>query len=226
MTITSSDIELTSSDRHKFGAYLAEPNVPARGAIVVLQEFFGVNHHIRSVTDRFAKHGYLAIAPAIFDRVERAVSLDYSEAHMTKGRALRAKLSMDETMLDIQAATDAVSRAGKVAAIGYCWGGSLGFIASARQQGLACAVAYYGAQIAAHAHEKPKVPVMMHFAEHDEYIPPSDIDAIRKARPEVTIYSYPGAHHGFNCDERQFFEPKSAALALARTLEFVERYVG
>ena len=220
------DIELTAADGHRFAAYKAEPTSAVRGAIVVLQEFFGVNHHIRNMADLFASQGYLAIAPAIFDRVERGVALDYDQAGMAKGRELRAKLSLDQSMLDIQATIDAASTAGKVGAVGYCWGGSLAFIATARQHGLSCAVAYYGAQIAAHADETPKVPVLLHFAERDEYIPPADIERIRVARPEVPIYCYPGTHHGFNCDERQFYEPNSAVMARERTFDFIAKHVG
>jgi len=221
-----STIDIAANDGHKFSAYCAEPKSDPRGGLVIIQEFFGVNGHIRRVCDQYAADGYLALSPAIFDRIERDVELGYDEAGMNKGRALRAKLDLDQIVRDVLAAIDAAGRAGKVAALGYCWGGSLAYIAAARLSGLACAVGYYGAQIAAHSGETPRVPVLLHYAETDEYIPQSDIEKIREAQPEVTIYQYPGTEHGFNCDDRRFYEPKSAALARTRTLSFIQDYVG
>ena len=221
-----SGIEITAQDGHKFAAYCAKPKAAPRGGLVVIQEFFGVNGHIRRVCDQYAAEGYLVLSPAIFDRVERNIELGYDEAGMNKGRELRAKLVLDHCMLDIQAAIDAAGAAGKVAPLGYCWGGSLAYLAAARLSGLACAVGYYGAQIAGHSDETPRVPVLLHYAETDEYIPQSDIEKVRRTQPDVTIYQYPGTEHGFNCDDRRFYEPKSAALARARTLSFIQEYVG
>jgi carboxymethylenebutenolidase len=216
---------IIAKDGHEFSAYCARPQT-LRGGLIVIQEFFGVNSHIRRVCDQYAVDGYLAISPAIFDRVERNVELGYDEAGMDKGRALRAQLDLSQCMLDIQAAIDAASSAGKVAALGYCWGGSLAYIASARLSGLSCAVGYYGAQIAAHVDETPRVPVMLHYAERDEYLPQGDIEKVRNVHPSIVIYQYPGTEHGFNCDDRRFYEPKSAALARGRTLSFLEKHVG
>lgn len=221
-----STIDTTAQDGHKFSAYCAKPKSAPRGGLVIIQEFFGVNGHIRRVCDQYAADGYLALSPAIFDRVERNIELGYDEAGMTKGRALRAKLDLDQIMLDVQATIDAAGSAGKVAALGYCWGGSLAYIAAARLGGLACAVGYYGAQIAAHKAETPRVPVLLHYAETDEYIPQSDIEKVRQTQPAVTIYQYPGTEHGFNCDDRRFYEPKSAAVARTRTLSFIQDHVG
>jgi carboxymethylenebutenolidase len=219
-------IDIAAKDGHKFSAYCAKPTGDPRGGLVIIQEFFGVNGHISRVCDQYAADGYLVLSPAIFDRVERNVELGYDESGMNKGRLLRAKLDLDQIMLDVQGAIDAAGGAGKVAALGYCWGGSLAYIAAARLSGLACAVGYYGAQIAAHSSETPHVPVQLHYAETDEYIPQSDIEKVRQAQPAVTIYQYLGTEHGFNCDDRRFYEPKSAAIARARTLSFIQDYVG
>jgi carboxymethylenebutenolidase len=221
-----STIKIAAKDGHEFSAYCAKPQDAPRGGLIVIQEFFGVNGHIRRVCDQYAADGYFAVSPAIFDRVERDVELGYDEAGMNKGRELRAKLDLTDCVADIQATINAAASAGKVAALGYCWGGSLAFIASARLSGLACAVGYYGAQIAAHVKETPRVPVMLHYAEKDEYLPQSDVERVRNAHPSVIIYQYPGTEHGFNCDDRRFYEPKSAALARERTLSFLGKHVG
>jgi carboxymethylenebutenolidase len=219
-------MKITAKDGHEFSTYRAEPRSAPRGGLLVIQEFFGVNGHIRRICDQYAEDGYLALAPAIFDRVERDVELAYDEAGMNKGRELRAKLDLSKCMLDIQATIDAATTAGKVAALGYCWGGSLAYIAAARLTGLTCAIGYYGAQIAAHVDETPRVPVMLHYAEKDEYLPQSDIEKVRSAHPAIIIYQYPGTEHGFNCDDRCFYEPKSAAVARERTLAFLQKFVG
>ncbi len=218
-------IQITAGDGHTLDAYVAEPDGAVSGALVMLQEFYGVNAHIRHMADAYAADGYTVIAPAIFDRVERGVELGYDPQGIAKGRELRAKLDLDQTMLDVQAAIDAAGASGRVAALGYCWGGSLAFLATCRLQGLVCAVAYYGAQIAGWSAEAPKVPVLMHFADNDEYIPMSDVEKIRAARPEVEMFIYAGTEHGFSCNDRQYYEPKSAALARERTLRFLSRYL-
>ena len=219
-------IGIAAKDGHHFSAYCAQPKGKPRGGVVIIQEFFGVNGHIRRVCDQYAAEGYLVLSPALFDRAERDVELGYDQAGMDKGRALRAKLNLDQIMLDVQAAIETSASAGKVAALGYCWGGSLAYIAAARLGGLACAVGYYGAQIAAHSGETPRVPVLLHYAEKDEYIPQSDIEKVREMQPAVAIHQYPGTEHGFNCDDRRFYEPNSAAVARTRTLSFIQDHVG
>ena len=219
-------IELNANDGHRFAAYVVRPTGAPRGGLVIIQEFFGVNGHIRRVCDQYANDGYLVISPAIFDRVERNVELSYDEVGMSKGRELRAKLNLDNCMKDIQAAIEAAGAGGKVATLGYCWGGSLAYLSAARLNGIACAVGYYGAQIAGHSHETPQVPMLLHYAEVDEYIPQSDIEKTRQNQPALTIFQYPGTEHGFNCDDRKFWEPKAAALARERTLAFIEKHVG
>ncbi|HZS84049.1 MAG TPA: dienelactone hydrolase family protein [Stellaceae bacterium] len=218
-------IELTAADGHKFAAYRADPAGKARGALVVIQEIFGVNGHMRRVTDGFADEGYVAIAPALFDRAKRGVELGYDQGGMTAGRELRAGLGDDEPLRDIQATIKEASGAGKVGVIGYCWGGSLAYLAATRLDGLACAVGYYGGAIAAHAEEKTRVPVMLHFGETDQSIPMSDVEKVRAAHPEIALYVYP-AGHGFNCDERGSYHAASAKQALGRSLDFLRQHLG
>jgi carboxymethylenebutenolidase len=220
----SQTIQITASDGHVLSAYVAQPKGAVIGALVMLQEFFGVNAHIRAMAEQYAQDGFHTIAPAIFDRVERDVELGYDPAGMQKGRELRAALKLDETMLDVQAAIDAAAPFGAVAALGYCWGGSLAYLAAARLRGLVCAVGYYGAQIAGHADETPKVPVLLHFAEHDEYIPLDDVEKIRHAQPQLEFHLYPGTEHGFSCNDRRFYEPKSAAIARDRSLTWLTEH--
>ena len=217
-------IELTASDGFKLGAYKAEPKGPSKGGLVVCQEIFGVNHHIRNVADRFAEQGYTVIAPALFDRAERGVDIGYTEATIKQGVDTRAKIKLEDTMKDVQAAVSALKGAGKVGVVGYCWGGSLAFLSATRLSGVAAAVGYYGGTIAAHADEKPKVPVMLHFGEKDHGIPMSDVAKVKAARPEVKIFTYQ-ADHGFSCDERGSFDKPSHEQALARTLAFFKEHL-
>ena len=220
-----SQVELKAADGFKLAGYRAEPAGASRGGLVVIQEIFGVNHHIRSVTDRFAAQGYTALAPALFDRTERGIDIGYDEAAMNRGVKLRAAIKLEDTMLDVAAAIQALKGAGKIAVVGYCWGGSLAFLSATRLSGLACTVGYYGGMIAAHAQEKPKAPVMLHFGEHDHGIPMSDVEKIKAARPEVKIFTY-DAGHGFSCDERGSFDKASHEKALGRTLAFFKEHLG
>jgi carboxymethylenebutenolidase len=216
-------IRLKAADGHEFDAYRAEPVGAAKGGIVVIQEIFGVNAHIRAVTDGFAKLGYVAVAPALFDRIERKVELGYSEDDKVKGRALRAKLGYDLALRDIGVAIDSL-RPMKAAVIGYCWGASLAWLAACRLDP-DCAVCYYGAQIKDFAGEKPKCPVMLHFGEKDALIPNEAIAAIRAAHPDIPLFTYT-AGHGFNCDMREDYDARAAELALSRTREMLRKYVG
>jgi carboxymethylenebutenolidase len=216
-------IGLKASDGFLLGGYRADPAGKPKGGLVVIQEIFGVNRHIRSVCDRFAAEGYAAVAPAMFDRAKANVELGYDKAAMDEGVKLRAAIKLEDSLKDVQAAIDAAKSAQgstlKVGVVGYCWGGSLAFLAAARLSGLACAVGYYGGMIAAHKDEKPKVPTMLHFGERDQGIPMTDVEQVKAARPEVKIHTYP-AGHGFSCDERGSFEPNSHETALKRTLAF------
>jgi carboxymethylenebutenolidase len=216
-------IRLTSADGHALDAYRADPAGAAKGGIVVIQEIFGVNAHIRAVADGFAMLGYAALAPALFDRIERGVELGYSEDDKVEGRALRAKLGYDSALRDIAAAIDSL-RPMKAAVIGYCWGGSLAWLAACRLDP-DCAVCYYGAQIKDFAGEQPKCPVMLHFGEKDPLIPNEAVAAIRAAHPGIPLFAY-AAGHGFNCDMREDYDAKAAELALSRTREMLRKYIG
>ena len=219
-----STISLTAADGHSLSAYRAEPAGKVKAGLVVIQEIFGVNQHMRRVADGFAAAGYLCIAPALFDRTQRDVELGYDKDAIEAGRAIRTKIAWDQAMLDVAAAQRAASAAGKVGSVGYCWGGSVSWLAATRL-GVAAAVCYYGGQIAAFAQEKPGCPVQMHFGEQDKGIPLSDVDKVRQVQPGVDINLYP-ADHGFNCDERSSYHAESARLARERTLAFFSRHLG
>ncbi len=218
-------IELTAADGHRFSAYVAAPAGPPRGALVVVQEIFGVNPHIRSVADGFAAEGYLAIAPALFDRVERGVELGYGEADIQRGFALKTATGNDAPLLDIAAAVVHVKGAGKVGVVGYCWGGLLSWLAACRLDGLAASVPYYGGGMPDQAMLRPRCPVLAHFGEKDSHIPLASVEAFRTAQPGVTIELYP-APHGFNCDQRASYDAASAAQARQHTLAFLRRHLG
>ncbi len=210
---------LTASDGHEFDAHEVHPD-GASASIVIVQEIFGVNAHIRSVVDRYASFGYRAIAPALFDRGERGVELDYDDAGRTRGIELVIPIAFDAAMLDVTAAVDHVAETGPVAVIGYCFGGSVAWIAACDLP-IAAAVGYYGGQIHGMIDRQPKAPTMLHFGELDHGIPLDQVTAIASAHPDVPVHVYPGADHGFNCDARATHDARSAAIALGRTLEFL-----
>ena len=218
-------ITLSAADGHRPGAYRATPAGSARGGLVVIQEIFGVNDHIRAVCDGFAADGYVALAPALFDRIEPGIALAYDGAGIARGRELRAELGWDGPLRDVAAASNALAGIGKLGVVGYCWGGSVAWLAATRLAGLACAVGYYGGQIIEFKDETPRVPVMLHFGEHDAGIPLSDVEAIAAAHPEVIIHRYP-AGHGFNCEKRADYHAESARIARERTLAFLARHLG
>jgi len=218
-------IELTASDGHRLAAYRADPAGKPRGGLVVIQEIFGVNSHIRSVADGYAADGYLAIAPALFDRVERGFEVGYSPPEIERGRAVRAKVSLEDALKDAATAIKAAAATGKVGIVGYCWGGTVAWAAATRLDGLACAAPHYGGGIAEIATERPRCPVVFHFGETDQQIPMTDVEKIRKAQPGQTVHVYP-AGHGFNCDQRGSYHAPSAKLARERTLEFLRKHVG
>ena len=216
---------LTANDQHQLGAYRAEAKGPAKGGIVVIQEIFGVNHHIRAVCDRLAEEGYNAVAPAIFDRTEKGFECGYTPDEIANARKFIANPDWDAMLKDTQAAIDSLKNEGPVAIIGFCMGGSVAFLAATRLSGLSAAIAYYGGAIAKFADEKPKVPVQMHFGEKDQSIPMSDIAAIKAKRTESEIYTYADAGHGFHCDERASYNEAAANTAWPRSMEFLKKYV-
>ena len=218
-------IEITAADGHRLAAWLAEPAGTPRGALVVVQEIFGVNGHIRSVADGYAAEGYLAIAPALFDRVQRGVERGYEPADIEAGRAIVAQLAWENTLADVEAARQRAAAAGKVGIVGYCWGGTVAWMAAARMAGLACAVPYYGGGIPGLAQEQPRCPVLMHWGEKDHAIPLEGVRRVEQAHPDAQSFVYPSGH-GFNCDQRASFDAASAGLARGRTLEFLKRHVG
>lgn len=226
----SSTITLTAADGFKSSAYVSEPAGTPRGAIIVLQEIFGVNSHIRNVADGYAAAGYLAIAPATFDRVEPGVQLGYTQDDMGRGLALKAAveaLPAPGVLQDIQAAVDHGARAGKVGIVGYCWGGLLVWRSAEQLRGLSAAVAYYGGgmTVGSEPARKPAVPTMAHFGNQDTHIPVDSVKAFEKAHPEVEVHLY-AANHGFNCDQRGAYDAGAAATALERSLYHFGKHVG
>ena len=212
--------QITSVDGFTLGAYQAQPAGSAKGAVVVIQEIFGVNSHIREVVDGYAADGYFAIAPQIFDRVDRDIELGYEEADMGAGIEIAfQKLDHALALQDVQAAIECASVQGKVGVVGYCFGGLLTWLAACELEGVAAASAYYGGGVAGEAGRNAKCPVIMHFGELDAHIPMSDVEKVKAAQPDVEVYVY-AADHGFNCDQRASHDAESAATAKARTLEF------
>ena len=221
-------IELTASDGHTLAAYRADPVGAPRAGVVVIQEIFGVNAHIREVADDYAAQGYLAIAPALFDRSRPGVELGYDENAIAEGRDLAFAMDPDLPVRDVEAAVGAAASAGKVGAVGYCWGGSLTFLAACKL-GVAAASSYYGGQIVAALEREPGLapaaPLIMHFGEHDAGIPLDDVDRIRKTFPDAPVYMY-DAGHGFNCDHRGSYDESSRRTARQRTLDFFADHLG
>ena len=216
------NIELKASDSHTFGAYRADPGGSPRGGIVVIQEIFGVTRHIRAVVDQYAAAGYVAVAPTLFDRVEKDVDVPYTDVQRAMG--YMNAMDIDKVLLDVEAAIEKVAFPGKVGVVGYCWGGTLAYLAAARLK-INAAVAYYGGGVNKYAGEKPRAPVMFHFGEKDDHIPLSAVQEMKVAYPQGIYHLYP-AGHGFNCTDRASFDAASAKLAFERTLEFFQLHVG
>jgi carboxymethylenebutenolidase len=216
-------IDLKAADGHTLSAYVAGPATATKG-IVVIQEIFGVNHHMRDMADRFAALGYAVVAPALFDRVERGVELGYTPDDIAKGRDYRMKLTDAQVMADVAAAAAHLSGK-KLGIVGYCFGGTVAWWGATRSTSFAAASCWYGGGIAGTKDERPNCPVQMHFGETDASIPMSDVDAIRAAQPKVETYVYAGAGHGFGCDERGSFSKPDYELAQSRTVDFFAKYL-
>lgn len=226
----SNSIIINALDGHKLQGYLVRPEGPPKGGIIVLQEIFGVTSHIREVTDGFAAQGYLALAPALFDRLESGIELDYTAVEA--GIATMQKLKLDEVAQDLGASVAALRRelaaipgaGNKVGAVGYCWGGSIADLAACRTD-INAAVSYYGRATVGWLNEQPRCPVLYHYGALDPLIPPELVQQITAGRPGHKVYIYPEAGHGFNCTDRHEFHAASAELALQRTLEFFSRHL-
>ena len=219
-------IELAAADGYKLSAYRAEPQGKPKGALIVAMEIFGVNSHIRSIADGYAADGYLAIAPALFDRVERGYDTGYGPADRQKGiDIIQKRINLDDTMKDVAAALQSVASAGKAGIVGYCWGGRVSWLSAAKVGGLACAISYYGGGIPGLADLQPKCPVLFHWGETDQSLPLDQVKAFAAKHSGETHYFYP-AGHGFNCDQRESYDAASAKLARTRSLEFLRKHVG
>lgn len=216
---------LTAADQHQLGAYRADPSGTAKGGVVVIQEIFGVNHHIRAVCDRLAKEGYVAVAPALFDRSEKDFECGYTPDEIANARKFVANPDFGAMLRDTQAAIDELKKEGPVAIMGFCMGGTVAFLAAAEANGLSAAVCYYGGHIIKIVDKQPKVPIQMHFGEKDASIPMSDVDTIKKKHPQAEIYVYPDAAHGFHCDERASFNEPASKVAWQRSIAFLQKHV-
>jgi carboxymethylenebutenolidase len=215
---------LMARDGHEFQAYVAAPSGKPRGAVVVLQEIFGVNRSIRAVADRYAAEGYTAIAPALFDRVRRGIELGYTAETVQEGLGYMMQVGKEQFLADTGAAVNAVKGSGKVGVVGFCWGGTIAYVAACRLP-VAAAASYYGSSIPKFLDEAPRCPVLYHFGGQDPSIPPATVESIRAAHPAGVFHVYPADHAFANADRPQFHAP-SAQLALERTLAFFAGHVG
>lgn len=217
--------QLHAQDGFTFGVYESLPKGEPKGSLVIIQEIFGVNSHIREVVDGYAQAGFAAIAPQIFDRAQRDVELGYGPDDMSSGFQLAfTDVERDLTMMDLQATVEECRKYGSVGVVGYCYGGLLTWLSTCDLWGVDCGVAYYGGGIANELERTPKAPIMMHFGELDSFIPLEDVNKIKSAHPDAAVHVYP-ADHGFNCDHRDSFHAESADLARDRTLDFLTSHL-
>lgn len=220
-------IKLTASDGFVLNAYRAVPEGHVRGGVVVIQEVWGLNNWIRSVVDRFARHGYLAVAPAMFDRVEYGYeSNDYSQAQFAVIGELMKKFSQDTALLDVEAAIKSAAEGGKVGITGYCFGGAVSWRAAHRGLGLSAASGYYGGGVQNYLELDPKVPTEMHYGDKDTGIPLEQIEALKARHPDVGIHVYDGQHGFCNSDRPDKFDEAACKKASARTLDFFHKHLG
>ena len=221
----SETVTLRAADGFQLGAYVAQPSGEPVGGLVVVQEVFGVNAHIRRVADSYAKDGLVAVAPALFDRIEPGVELGYEGADMQKAMSFFPKLDIDKSVADVAAALEFAEKTAhkKVGVIGYCFGGTVAWLAATRLYP-AAAVGYYGGRIGNYAAEQPNCPVMLHFGRQDTHIPAEEVEKVHAAHPEVEIHWY-DAGHGFNCDARASYNAEAAAEARQRSLEFLKKHL-
>ncbi len=218
-------ISIKMQDGFELSAYRSMPSAQSKGVVVVIQEIFGVNAHIREVADGYAAQGYSAIAPALFDRIERDIELGYAEADMGKGIELAFQgLEMAQTMQDLQSVVDYGAAQGAVGVVGFCFGGLLTYLSACQLKGVVAASSYYGGGIAGVLDHQPKCPLIMHFGELDAHIPMTDVDKIKEANPRIPVHVY-DADHGFNCDHRASYSEQAAELALQRTLAHFDQHL-
>jgi carboxymethylenebutenolidase len=224
--LMSEVVKLKAADGHELDDYVARPAGKPIAGLVVIQEIFGVNRHIRSIADGYARDGFLAVAPALFDRVERGVELAYDGPDAQKGVAILQKLDNEEALEDVDAALQYVrAQTGKRSGvIGYCLGGLLAWLSAARLHPDA-AVGYYAGRIGNFASENPTAPVQLHFGKLDTHIPAEQVEKVHKAHPEVEIHWYENAGHGFNCDMRASYNAEASALARGRALAFLKKHL-
>ncbi len=218
-------IELTATDEHKFSAYRADPAGAPKGAVVVLQDERGLTAGIRKLADGFAEKGYVAIAPALFDVVKANVELGADEEARKEGRAISEQVGLEWPMGAIQASVDAVKDAGKVAVVGYSWGGYLAYLAANKVKGLSCAIAYSADAVTNESREKRRIPTLLHFGENDELMSEEEIVQFRAQHPDVSAFSYPAASHNFCCEESSAYDADAAQKALERTMFWISQYV-
>jgi carboxymethylenebutenolidase len=219
------DLKLQAADGHELDAYQAAPDGAPRGGVVIIQEIFGVNDDIRETVDNFAKEGYVAIAPALFDRHERDAVLEFNEDGMAKGRELKGALAWDDVVKDVDAAIAQIDGAGKIGVVGFCMGGSVAWFAAACSS-LSAAVCYYGGDILTNSGETPKCPVMFHWGAEDAGIPLDGVHKIESDHPDIPSFIYEGAGHGFSCSRRGSYHKEAAGQAMERTLEFLTANIG
>ena len=218
-------IELKPEGAGPIRAWRADPSGPPRGGVVVVQEIFGVNAHIRAVTDKFAAEGYLAVAPAIFEHVEKGFDVGYDPESRARGMAIMGKVDREQMLRDVAAAVEVAKEGGRVAVVGFCLGGTVAWGAAAQLSGLSAAVGYYGGGIIGLKDLKPRMPTLLHFGDKDQHIPIAGVKEVAAAHPEVEVHIY-HADHGFNCDHRESYDAPSAALAWTRTIAFLRRHLG
>ena len=216
-------LTLTTSDNHTLGAYRADPSGTPKGGMVVIQEIFGVNHHIRAVCDRLAALGYAAIAPQVFDRFARDFESGYTPDEIAHARGMLGNLNWDNMIKDIAAAKDNLKGTSPIGIVGFCMGGTAAFLAACRIPGFSASVAFYGGMIGKFADEKPQCALQMHFGEKDDGIPLSTVEEIKKKQPQAETYIYEGAPHGFYCDERASYRKEAGDLAWKRAQEFLTK---
>ena len=217
-------IKATASDGHEFDIYLAQSKGSPRGGVVLIQEIFGVNNHIKNVAEKFSSNGYLVGAPSLFDRVQPDIQLGYSTEDIRRGRELKDNLGNEKPLIDIIATLKIVRSAGRVAIVGYCWGGTLAWLSACHVDGFNAAISYYGGGIGQLLSIEPRCPSIFHFGEQGNAIPVAEINSLKQAHPECPIYLYP-ASNGFNCEQRDSFHSTSSAIAFERTIQHLDKYI-